>query len=272
MLRNKLGRLPVLCALIVLLVPPLLAGRLSRHDVARPVHNTPRVEARASTIEKAVEKTPTPIVKPDPKPETAIQTVDGTVQVPLAGKTATYAKPLRKLLAEKGITHPRQVELEIDKSERTLKLEVNGEPVKTYVAALGKRPDVPKIRRGDYATPVGNYYVCQKNPNSRFFLALKLAYPGNQDAERGVRDGLIDPGTANRIKRAIARKAAPPMDTKLGGNICIHGGGSGTVESRGGKKVIAVDDWTAGCIALDNPQMKELFDFVPLGTQVRITP
>ncbi len=59
--------------------------------------------------------------------------------------------------------------------------------------------------------------------------------------------------------RALARKRTPPWDTALGGEIFIHGGGTS-------------GDWTAGCVALDNADMQELFDSVPLGTPVRIEP
>lgn len=31
-------------------------------------------------------------------------------------------------------------------------------------------------------------------------------------------------------------------------------------------------DWTAGCIALTNAEMREIWDAVPIGTPVEITP
>jgi hypothetical protein len=49
----------------------------------------------------------------------------------------------------------------------------------------------------------------------------------------------------------------PPWKTALGGEIGIHGGGSGL-------------DWTWGCIALENEAVAELFPVLPLGTPVRI--
>jgi len=51
----------------------------------------------------------------------------------------------------------------------------------------------------------------------------------------------------------------PPQNTKLGGEIYIHGGGAGT-------------DWTQGCVALADDDIKELFDSIPVGTTVRILP
>ena len=55
------------------------------------------------------------------------------------------------------------------------------------------------------------------------------------------------------------KKTAPPQYTKLGGLIYIHGNG-------------AKSDWTWGCVALENEQMKELFDAVSVGTPVTIKP
>jgi len=210
--------------------------------------------------------------EPAAGPISVTRTVNGHKLVALCGEAGTCHVPLHQLLAEKQIGSPRNVVIVIEKSKRLLKLVVNGEVVKSYVVSLGKMPDAEKISRGDKATPVGDYYVCQKNPYSRFYLALKISYPNAEDAERGLRQGLINQAMCSAIKCAINAHGVPPMDTRLGGNICIHGGGAGYMEKSGGVAVEQVRDWTAGCIALDNPQMKELFDFVPAGAKVEIRP
>ena len=122
---------------------------------------------------------------------------------------------------------------------------------------LGFSPEGDKVRQGDGRTPEGEFYVCLKNDRSNFYLSLGLNYPSAEDAERGLRDKLITRAERNRIVRAIENKQRPPWDTALGGEIFIHGGGT---ES----------DWTWGCIALANPDVRELFDSVPMGTSVRI--
>jgi hypothetical protein len=134
---------------------------------------------------------------------------------------------------------------------------VEGMPVKAYPLSLGYDPVGDKERRGDYRTPEGDFYVCRKNARSRFFRALLLSYPNQEDAARGLADGLITPAEQDRIVQAIARGGVPPMDTALGGDICIHGGGVGP-------------NWTEGCLALTNDDMAELFALVPVGTKVRI--
>jgi lipoprotein-anchoring transpeptidase ErfK/SrfK len=59
--------------------------------------------------------------------------------------------------------------------------------------------------------------------------------------------------------KASKRKATPPQNTALGGDIYIHGNG-------------ARSDWTWGCVALENEDIQELFDAVMVGTPVTIKP
>jgi murein L,D-transpeptidase YafK len=154
------------------------------------------------------------------------------------------------------LVNPRIV---VKKSERRLLLYSNGVAVREFRMALGFSPEGDKIRQGDGRTPEGTYYVCVKNERSMFHLSLGLSYPNDQDAERGLRDKLITRRQYERIKDAIKRKQRPPWDTPLGGEIFIHGSGSS-------------GDWTWGCVALDNANVRELFDAVPVGTTVVIEP
>lgn len=130
--------------------------------------------------------------------------------------------------------------------------------VKSYAVALGFDAVHAKEKRDDYRTPEGAYFVSDFNPQSRFHKSLRLSYPNAADAARGLRQGLIDAATYRRIVRAIAAKRTPPQDTPLGGDIMMHGGG--------GRR----EAWTWGCIALDNPDIDELFDLLPRGTSVEV--
>jgi L,D-peptidoglycan transpeptidase YkuD (ErfK/YbiS/YcfS/YnhG family) len=49
----------------------------------------------------------------------------------------------------------------------------------------------------------------------------------------------------------------PPQNTNLGGDICIHGGGTNS-------------NWTFGCIALEDKDIEDLFKFIQLGTKITI--
>lgn len=130
-------------------------------------------------------------------------------------------------------------------------------PLKYFGAALGYDPIHDKQQRDDYRTPEGDFYLCGFNAQSRYHKSLRLSYPNVEDAARGLKSGLIDRATHNAIVRAIARGRTPPQDTRLGGDIMIHGGGIGR-------------NWTWGCIALDNAAVDELFDLLPLRTRIKV--
>jgi lipoprotein-anchoring transpeptidase ErfK/SrfK len=70
---------------------------------------------------------------------------------------------------------------------------------------------------------------------------------------------LITRSEYEEILKANRERVVPPQYTGLGGLIYIHGNGSQS-------------DWTLGCVALDDPDMRELFDAVPVGTEVVIEP
>ncbi len=147
----------------------------------------------------------------------------------------------------------------VHKSKREIQLLSGRSVVRTYRIALGLEPVKPKRKQGDYATPEGTYYICSKNPQSRYELALGLSYPGPADAERGLAAGLISAAERDAIVAAWNAHTRPPWNTKLGGEIMIHGHGSAW-------------DWTAGCIALNYQDIEELYRVVPVGTSVEIRP
>ena len=145
------------------------------------------------------------------------------------------------------------------KSDRRLDLFSDDEIVRSFRIGLGFTPEGDKQRQGDGCTPEGDFYVCVKNPHSRFYLSLGISYPNEEDADRGLSEGLINGEQHRRITYAIGHGQKPPWDTPLGGEICIHGHGSNS-------------DWTLGCIALDNSDIEELYNTIPLGTPVVINP
>jgi len=149
--------------------------------------------------------------------------------------------------------------IHILKAKRQLVLFSDGKPIRTYKVGLGFNPIGTKTQEGDGRTPEGEYYVCSKNPKSNYHLSLGLSYPNESDASRGLKAGLIGKPEYDEIAAAIRQVARPAWNTKLGGEIFIHGGGSRT-------------DWTLGCIALENIDIEELFQVIPFGTPVTIKP
>ena len=154
---------------------------------------------------------------------------------------------------------PGRLRLVIRKSERFLELLDGDRLIKRFKISLGFSPERDKEIEGDGRTPEGEFYVFTKNPKSKFHLSLGLSYPDIEDAERGLRDGLISKEEHDEIVAATAEKRMPLQKTKLGGEIYIHGGGTAS-------------DWTEGCIAVGNEEMTELFEAIPVGTRVNILP
>ena len=187
--------------------------------------------------------------------------VGATAEIPasivLREKTETPSEPgLQNKPLQLPLKNPRIV---VTKSKRKLELISEGVVVRTYRVGLGLNPVDDKKRQGDRRTPEGEFYVFTRNYKSAYYLSLGLSYPNIEDADRGLRDGLISRAQRDAIVKAINRKAKPLQNTALGGDIYIHGNGAGS-------------DWTWGCVALENEDIKELFDAVPVGTTVTIRP
>ena len=178
-------------------------------------------------------------------------------ETPNAAKASSLPEvPPQKPVVKLPLKNPRII---VSKSERRLELFADGKVVRTYKVGLGLNPVPDKQQQGDRATPEGEFYVFTKNGKSAFYLSLGISYPNVEDAERGLREHLISRRQHDAIVRAIKLKARPLQNTALGGEIYIHGNGAGS-------------DWTWGCVALENEDIRELFGAVPVGTPVTIRP
>lgn len=166
---------------------------------------------------------------------------------------ASHIHEMRNQLLQ-NLSKPRIV---IKKGERKLEIYDGRKLVKTYTVVLGFAAKGDKEIEGDGRTPEGEFYVFTKNPESRFHLSLGISYPSKDDALRGFANGLISKIEHDDIVKAIDKGSMPPQKTRLGGEIYIHGGGT---ES----------DWTDGCIALKNEEIREIFELTPTGTKVTI--
>lgn len=149
--------------------------------------------------------------------------------------------------------------LYVHKTQRRLLVIDDKVLVRDYPVVLGPQPRGDKCMRGDGRTPEGDFFVCVKNPFSKYHKGLGLNYPSPRHAEEAYRLGAISGEEYLRILRANEIMTLPPDNTSLGGDIFIHGGGLG-------------HDWTLGCVALRNADIDELFDAIPVGTPVKIMP
>lgn len=134
----------------------------------------------------------------------------------------------------------------IRKTQRTLSLVRGTDSIRTYAIKLGANPSGHKREAGDARTPEGRYFIEYKNPESRFFLSLKISYPNQHD-------------------RAVASKSG----VSPGANIMIHGMPD---EPRYPQDYYRHVDWTDGCVAVSNTAMREIWDAVSELTPVVIYP
>jgi len=167
------------------------------------------------------------------------------------------------------IGHADPYLIRVDKSDNILVVENDrGNIVKKYTVAVGRGGKGDKKSIGDKKTPVGSYLITGFNDKSKFDFFIRLNYPNIKDAYYGYINRTISKEQFSKIVSAIRASELPPQDTKLGGAIGIHGIGRET--SR--KLLIHRNiDWTEGCVALRNYEIKELKQFVSVGTKVIIS-
>ena len=134
----------------------------------------------------------------------------------------------------------------VEKAARRLTLLQNGRALKSYSVALGRAPVGSKEFEGDQRTPEGIYTVDFHKADSDYHLALHISYPEQHDIDRAAAQGL-----------------------SAGTDIMIHGlpNGRGWI-GRFHRRA----DWTAGCIAVADFEIDEIYRAVPDGTPIELRP
>lgn len=173
-----------------------------------------------------------------------------TLKRPLPPHRKTAAAPVRKkpqaVAEEDRNIHITSTVLSITVRKSLNKMYVYfGDTFKVYRVALGASPEGHKSMRGDNRTPEGRYYISFKNPNSRGYKSLKISYPNEADISHARKIG-VDPG----------------------GDIFIHG----LWWPQQNPATHWKDNWTWGCIALNNEQIDELYRYTELNTAINILP
>jgi murein L,D-transpeptidase YafK len=175
---------------------------------------------------------------------------------------AVYPRTLKQTIADmrrRDASLPRQITFLVDKSDRTLTVKLGDTKVREYGVSLGGAPVGHKQRSGDSKTPEGTYYVGWRRTAERgqtsYHRSLLISYPQVADGERALKAGLITKRQFNKIKRAQQRCTVPPQRTYLGGLVLIHGGGGGPGQI----------DWTLGCVALNDSDVRELYSVAKTG-------
>ncbi len=122
---------------------------------------------------------------------------------------------------------PQRIQLITLKDRRIVELWVFSDTqwkhIHDYPVLAASGVSGPKLREGDRQVPEGFYRIEALNPNSAFHLSMKLDYPNTFDWANASVEGRMQPGS----------------------NIFIHG-----------------STWSAGCLAMGNRVIEELFVLV----------
>lgn len=132
----------------------------------------------------------------------------------------------------------------VEKAARRMVVYRRNLALREYRVALGFTPEGAKVRQGDGKTPEGVFHIDRLNGQSSYHLSLGLNYPQPADRDKAAAGG-YDPG----------------------GDIFIHGQPNALPDDARLK-----GDWTAGCIAVSNAEIREIFAAVSVGAVVEVQP
>lgn len=128
----------------------------------------------------------------------------------------------------------------VNKAARRMFLLNGNSALRAFDIKLGGNPSGPKRVEGDGRTPEGVYMIDRRNPKSQYHLSVGISYPNPFDVAY-----------------------AQSLGMSPGGDIFIHG--TPREKRRGG-------DWTAGCIAVTNSEIEDIYAMVGEGTPIFINP
>ena len=178
---------------------------------------------------------------------------------PATGRTASTKRAIPKGIILKGtfqgkpIPPKRRIDrIVIYKGINLLQAWSGKKLLKSYRAAVGIGKPGPKRYEGDNKTPEGTYRIDHRFKSRRFHRFLHVSYPNKND-RRAFRHG--------------KENETIPKSIGIGGAIGIHG------EAKGFSGLPHKwTNWTAGCIAVDNDEIEELYRAVVKNAVVTIYP
>ena len=185
---------------------------------------------------------------PPEKPATALATAL-PVYAPPANLTAEQSY-IQNLLVKNGYNGevPKPTVIVVHKLSRKLIFYQGITPLKSYPVVLGNDPYNDKLCQGDTCTPEGVYRVRAKYPHSIWDAFIWLDYPNTQ----------------NWLKFARAKEAGRlPPNAEIGGEVGIHG-------TEDPLRNLSGENWTKGCISLQNKDLEEIYPLVTEQTLVVI--
>jgi murein L,D-transpeptidase YafK len=135
---------------------------------------------------------------------------------------------------------PEVTSVQVHKSSRKMYLLHETQVLRAFDIGLGFAPVGHKQVEGDGKTPEGAYFINRRNPDSEYHLSIGISYPNDTD-----------------------RDYAASINAETGGDIFIHGAPN---------RKVPVRDWTAGCIAVTDKEVEDVYAMVRDGTPIFIYP
>jgi murein L,D-transpeptidase YafK len=140
--------------------------------------------------------------------------------------------------------------IEVDKSDYILSVFSDTLLIKQYPVVLGKNPINEKLQQGDNCTPEGTFKIKAKYEHKKWSKFIWLNYPTEE----------------SYLKIMKAKEAGIiSKESSAGGDIGIHG-----VEEGFDYAIDYGINWTAGCVALKNKDINEIYSIVNNNTLIKI--
>ena len=144
--------------------------------------------------------------------------------------------------------------LVVEKGNHRLLAYRNGALVREYPVGIGSGGLGPKRWEGDLHTPEGRYTIDRRHRSRAYLRFLHVSYPNREDRAR---------------YRQLRADGVVPEGAGIGSAIGIHGQPQGLGRGLAGALGL---NWTAGCIAVRDAAILDLYRAVVPDARLEITP
>ncbi|MEO0473170.1 MAG: L,D-transpeptidase [Bacteroidota bacterium] len=173
----------------------------------------------------------------------------GSCQLNLSQKESTHNPFFQQQIPDSLVD---DLFINIHKADRSLEIRTDSVVFMRFPIVLGLKPEGDKQMQGDRKTPEGRFKIRDLYPHDRWTYFIWLDYP-----------------TQESRRRFAERKnnGQIPASASIGGEIGIHGvpaGRDDLIKNR--------QDWTWGCISLNNTDIQTVYQLAHRGMEVVIWP
>ena len=169
------------------------------------------------------------------------------VGVEVKGNQYTLSECKEELLEAEDYSEQESIDkIVVVKKERKMYLYKDNKIQSTLPVSLGKNPVGPKEKLGDNKTPEGEFWISRKLCSPKYYRSLCISYPRPEDRAKAAKKGL-----------------------NPGGDVTIHAQPTWNATGKGDKYTLT-QNWTQGCVAVTNTDMKKLWYAVREGVPIVI--